>query len=462
MRLRKAEILGRVNNNLGVQFIRQDLTSFSGLELVKRFLRLLRLNERIRGHLGRYGLRGDYPYYKMVLLVIGMVILGVERISNVEYIKDDPLLKRFCELERIPTRYSIVRFMKSITDEALKGIVELNSSLLAEQIKKLGLTTLTIDIDGTVISSRGKPEMSGKGYNPVRRGAYSYFPLTAYLAQTGHFLRIMNRPGNVHDSNGSYNFIEELTAGFRFMLGGKVKLQIRHDSAFFSEKSLKMYEGKKLEYATKVPFWRYPAFKQIIAEHRRWRRMDSKTSYFYKSMKLDRWESERLFLFVRVAVPKREKVKEVQLDLFSPDDIDYRYSAICTNMKLKAKNLLRFMSGRSAQENAIGELKTNFGFDVIPSDSYRANSAYQQLSMLSYNLMNSFQLDALGCGAVKKVNRKVTRFYRNMKFKTIRFLVICKAGLLSKTDGKLRICMTANRPTKELYEKIIENLDSAA
>jgi hypothetical protein len=462
MRLRKAEIQGRVNNNLGIQFIRQDLTSFSGLELVKRYFRLLRLNERIREHLGRYGLRGDYPYYKMVLLVIGILILGVERISNVEYIKDDPLLKRFCEFERIPTRFTIVRFLKGITDEALKGIIELNSSLLAEQIKKLGLATLTIDIDGTVISSRGKPEQSGKGYNPIKRGAYSYFPLTAYLAQTGHFLKIMNRSGNVHDSNGSCDFIKELSAGLRFMLGERMKLQIRHDSAFFSEKGLKMYEEERLEYATKVPFWRYPVFKQITAGHRRWRRMDSKTHYFFKRMKLGSWESERMFLFVRVAIPKREKAKEAQLDLFSPDDIDYRYSVICTNMKLKAKNLFRFMSGRSAQENAIGELKSNFAFDAIPSDSYNANSAYQQLSMASYNLMNSFQLDALGCGIVRKVNRKVTRFYKTMKFKMIRFLVIYKAGLLSKTDGRLQIRMTANQPTEELYEKIMKNLDRAA
>jgi hypothetical protein len=462
MRLRKSEIQGRVNNNLGIQFIRQDLTSYSGLELVKRYFRMLRLNERVREHLGRYGLRGDYPYYKMVLLVIGMVILGIDRLSNVEYIKDDPLFKRFCELERIPTRFSIVRFLKGVTDEALRGIVELNSTLLTDEITKLGLRSLTIDIDGTVVSSRGTPELSGKGYNPIMRGANSYFPLTAYLAQTGHFLRIQNRSGNVHDSNGSYEFIEELVAGLRFTLGGKVKLQIRHDSAFFSEKSLKMYEDKELEYATKVPFWRYPAFKQIIAGNRRWHRIDSNISYFFKRMKLDRWESERLFLFIRVAIPKREKAKEVQLDLFSPDNIDYRYSALCTNMNLKAKNLFRFMSGRSAQENAIGELKTNFGFDAIPSDSYQANSAYQQLSMLSYNLMNSFQLDALGFGALKKANRKVTRFFKNMKFKMIRFLIIYKAGILSKTDGRLRICMTANRPTEILYEKIIENLSFVA
>lgn len=131
-------------------------------------------------------------------------------------------------------------------------------------------------------------------------------------------------------------------------------------------------------------------------------------------------------------------------------------------MKLKAKNLFGLISGSSAKENAIGELKSNFAFDTIPSNSYNANSAYQQLSIASYNLMNSFQLDALGCGIVKKVNRKMTRFYKTMKFKMIRFLVIYKAGLLSKTDDILQIRMTEKRRTEELYEKITKILDRAA
>ena len=262
MRLKKADISSRVNNNLGIKFIRQDLTSYSGLELVKRFFRIIKLNDSIKSRMKNIDFNGDYPFHKIILLLITMIILGVERVSNIEYIKDDPLVKRLCELDSIPSRYSIARFFKQFTDEVLKSFVELNSDLLVDQIEKLGLTTLTMDIDGTVISSRGKPELSGKGYNPIKRGAYSYFPLTAYLAQTGHFLKIKNRPGNVHDSNGSYEFIEDIIKGLKFMYGDRIRLQIRHDGAFFSEKNLKMYEKNGLEYASKVPFHRYPIFKQ--------------------------------------------------------------------------------------------------------------------------------------------------------------------------------------------------------
>ena len=462
MRLKKAKISSRVNNNLGIQFIRQDLTSYSGLELIKRYFRILKLNGTIKAKMKSIGFRGDYPVSKMLLLLIAMIILGVERISNIEYIKDDPLVKRFIELDMLPSRYSIIRFLKQFTGEALKSFIELNSELLVEQINKLGLTRLTIDIDGTVVSSRGKPELSGKGYNPIKRGAYSYFPLTAYLAQTGHFLKIMNRPGNVHDSNGSYEFIEELITGLKFMLGNRIRLQIRHDGAFFSEKNLKMYEKHGLEYASKVPFYRYPIFKRKILSRKKWRRLYSKTSYFFKRMKLDSWEEERLFLFIRIEVPKKKKKKECQLDLFSPDNIDYEYSVICTNSDMKAKNVIKFMSGRSAQEKAIGELKSDFSFDKLPSSSFNANSAFQQVSMMSYNLMNSFQLDALGHKHTVRKNIMVTRWYKNLRFKTIRFLFVYKAGILSRPNGKLTLNLSNNKATRNLYKNVMQNINLAA
>jgi hypothetical protein len=39
-----------------------------------------------------------------------------------------------------------------------------------------------------------------RGFNPHHRKDPSYYPLLAHLAQTGHILRLKNRPGNVHDS----------------------------------------------------------------------------------------------------------------------------------------------------------------------------------------------------------------------------------------------------------------------
>jgi len=462
MRLRKSDIQTKVNNNLKIKFIQQDLTSYSGLELIQRYFKMIKLNSRIKEKVRLFKYRGDYPTYKLILLILAALALGLERLSHIIYIKDDPLVERLSELKVIPSRRTILRFLTSITDESLKSIAELNSELLAEHIMNLGLTTLTIDIDGTVVTSRGKPELSAKGYNNIRRGAYSYFPLTAYLAQTGHFLKIMNRPGNVHDSNGSSEFIKELISSLRFLLGNKNRIQIRHDAGFFSEKRFKIYENEGVEYASKVPFWRYPIFKNKIMVRKKWKRIDSKTAYFFKRMKLDNWEEKRLFLFIRKEKPKKEKKKDCQLDLFEPNDRSYEYSGICTNMNFSAKNLYKFMLGRSAQEKAIGELKNEFSFDKLPSISYNVNSAYQQLSLMSYNLMTSFQLEALGYKDTFKRNLKRTRHYKNQSFKTIRFLLLYKAGIISKPDGIKVLSIFDNKATRELYETVLQNLTSAA
>ena len=179
-------------------------------------------------------------------------------------------------------------------------------------------------------------------------------------------------------------------------------------------------------------------------------------------MRLDSWEEERLFLFVRVKEPEEKKVKEYQLNLFSPDDGNYKYSAICTNMNLKAKNLFKFMSGRSAQEKAIGELKSDFSFDKLPSGSFAANSAFLQLCMLSYNLMTSFQLEGLGYKETKQRKIITTRIFKNVRFKTIRFFVINKAGLFYRPNGKQVLALSKNEATKKLYNKILNYLDLAA
>ena len=62
------------------------------------------------------------------------------------------------------------------------------------------------------------------------------------------------------------------------------------------------------------------------------------------------------------------------MKLFSPDDGHYEYSAVVTdNKNWDPKELLLFVSGRSAQENSISELKTSFAFDHIPTNTYQAN-----------------------------------------------------------------------------------------
>jgi hypothetical protein len=53
------------------------------------------------------------------------------------------------------------------------------------------------------------------------------------------------------------------------------------------------------------------------------------------------------------------------------------------------------MSGRGAHEKAFGERKTGFAFNSIPSQGLYANSAWQPLSVLAFNLARALQVSTI-------------------------------------------------------------------
>jgi hypothetical protein len=101
--------------------------------------------------------------------------------------------------------------------------------------------------------------------------------------------------------------------------------------------------------------------------------------------------------------------RNFQLDLFTPDDGHYEYSAVATNLELGLPALYAFICGRGAQEKTIAELKGEFALDVVPTNHYGANSAWQQLSILAHNVARSFQLDTVA--VAKPRSRKRTYAY---------------------------------------------------
>ena len=160
-----------------------------------------------------------------------------------------------------------------------------------------------------------------------------------------------------------------------------------------------------------------------------------------------------------IAQKLRRPKKHYQLDLFSPNNGIYEYSAVVADTKAwKAEDLLLFVSGRSAQENSISELKTSFAFDHIPTNTYQANSAYLQISQMAYNLATSMQHN-MGLTQPRKTNKKFTRLHKIMEWRTFRLLILNRAGRIVRENGYKVLQMTENPETKSLYEKISHSLE---
>jgi hypothetical protein len=148
--------------------------------------------------------------------------------------------------------------------------------------------------------------------------------------------------------------------------------------------------------------------------------------------------------------------RNFQLDLFTPDDGHFEYYAVATNLSLSLPALYAFVCGRGAQEKTFGELKGEFALDVVPTRHYGANSAWQQLSILAHNVARSFQLDTFAEPKPRSPKRTYAYLLRSMR--TLRFLLIARAGRLTRIDGRNVLRLTANAATQGLYAKITHAL----
>jgi len=455
MRLKVRRLWRAIKRELPIQFGHEQLTSYGGLELVRRYFQLIGLNARIRRALGKHT-HGDYGGNHLVLLVIGLLLVGARRLQHLRYLANDSLFARFCGLSRIPSDRTVVNWLKQFTQCSLRALMRLNSELLYEQIAKLGLRRLTIDLDGTVIRAGSKVAWAARGFNPHHPKDPSYYPLLAHLAQTGQILRLKNRPGNVHDSKGAERFVRELIGEIRARLGRALTLEFRMDAAFFQQNLLKLLTRLGCFYAVKVPFCQWTGVKALVAAQARWTAVAADIDGFETRLELAVWGLELRVVVYRKRVHHLSP-KNYQLDLFSPDDGYFEYSAVATNLTLSPHALWYFAAGRGAQEKTFAELKGEFALDVVPTNHYGANSAWLQLSILAHNLMRSFQLHST-LATAKPRSLKRTYSYRIASMKTLRFLLINRAARLARISGRKVLRFSSNLATETFYDRVTDHL----
>src|SRR6266403_4456084 len=453
MRLSVASLRRLVKRPLHVEFTHQELTSYSGLELLRRYLRQRDVPQRLRAACAPTG--GGYGGGRLALLVLALLYVGARRLEHLRYVAGDPLIARFCGLARLPTARTMGNWLRQFTQRTLAPLVQLNHDLVVDALTRRALPRLTIDVDGTVVRTGATVGWAFRGFNPHHRKDPSYYPLLAHVAQTGHILRLKNRPGNVHDSKQATAFLRAMIDRVRARLGHALPLEFRMDAAFFQRDVLRLLAIRGCAYAIKVGYWSWLPLKQLAAARRHWHALAPGVTGFEHWLTIPQWQLRLRVMIYRKHV-RHESPKNFQLDLFTPDDGHFEYYAVATNMALALPALYAFIGGRGAQEKTIAELKGEFALDVVPTKHYGANSAWQQLSVLAYNVARSFQLDT--GAAPRRRSRKRTYTYVLRSMRTLRFTLVARAGRLARIGGRQVLRLTFNPATAALYTRLGQRL----
>ena len=354
------------------------------------------------------------------------------------------MVLRILGLKRLPSLSTITRTLSRMDRGSMENVRRLSSELVLDRLATQKLSRLTLDFDGSVISTGKYAEGTAVGYNDKKKGARSYYPLFCTLAQTAQVLDVLHRRGNVHDSHDSISFMENCIAAVRTRLAAAV-VEARQDSAFFSDKTVDFYYSKNIQFSISVPFERFSQLKKMIESCRHWKRLDSEWEYFESDWTPQCWKTHPRFILLRHRVKKQSK-EPVQLELFTPHQEGYEFKVIVTNKTGKAKSILLFHNGRGAQENIFSELKSQCNMDYVPTRRLSGNLLYCQSAILAHNLFREMQMVVRGADRLTLAKRPALWIFEDAS--TIRQKLIHRAGRLTRPHGQLRLTMSGNDITR--------------
>ena len=326
MKLSRTAVRGKATLGMEVRFEPQKLTSYSGLILFQHFFSHLGLKERLGRCFRHLKANPIYGHHVVLLLLVVHLIIGHRQLQDLAYYRDDELVQRLLGLKRLPNVSTVSRSLKSADACSVDNVRAESRTVVLERLVAEGFATITLDFDGSVLSTGRHAEGAAVGFNKKKKGARSYYPLFCTVAQTDQVLDVHHRPGNVHDSKGADAFIERCVCTVRASLP-RARSRCAWTAPSSAETSSIDFTPWVSPSPSRCPSSAWAELKGRVEGRRRWRPMANGLGYFETRWKPKSWNTRYRFVFLRKPVRHQNK-EEIQLDLFKPVSHGYEFKVI--------------------------------------------------------------------------------------------------------------------------------------
>ena len=260
VRRSKAELRARVNGQLTFRYERAGLTSYAGLEFVRRWLRRDGLLALLRRELAAGLPPSDYGVLGLALVVLALILSGGRRLRHLRYLDGDPLVLRFCGLRHLPTARTVGRWLAAFRARHLPRLQQVNALVAARVIRHTGQRRLTIDVDGSVVSTGLQVAWLSGASIPI--GASSELLPDHRVERRGA------GAAGAESARQHPRGKASLTVLRAFLhtpptLGGATPLEFRMMGCPFPPRIL-AFSGRRADYAMKVPFYPWVGLKALV------------------------------------------------------------------------------------------------------------------------------------------------------------------------------------------------------
>jgi hypothetical protein len=391
---------------------RSTATPYGGLALFHTLARRLRLDRMINGDL--ILLKLPLPYWESdhVLTHVYNLLSGGTCIEDIANLQNSEAVRRMLGAARIPDPTTAGDFLRRFVTQGslsiLQKTIDRARVKVWKKVPKKKRRRATIDMDSHIREVYGECK---QGADFSYTGKWSYHPLIATLAETGEWLRVVNRPGNTASPEGALKMLAEcldLTAPYfeeriwrgdtAFYEAGLINMSVQRGAHFVvgvdAMANLVEIAQKLPPRAWKAMEWR-PEEEVIPEEEQRqkrfrWREFKARQRGYRDIQSREQNVAEFAYQPTNCdreyrMIVRRVKIRETkgQQVLFE----GYRYYFQLTDIgRWTPEEVVRFGYGRCDIENDIEQQENGIAAMKMPTGELLANAAYLLMAELAWNL----------------------------------------------------------------------------
>lgn len=399
----------------------------------------LRLISRMYEVAGYRGRRRRYAPHLMLFAFVVGVLLGVQRMAHLEWLRDDAVLLKWLRLPSWPVRkvFSRALVLREAARERLESLV----GELGVRTLPAGTTSVVVDIDPTAIVDYGNGEGSRFGYCGKGRRRRRHSPLVASVAETRGVLAAMYRGGDQIKAAELLAFFQRALERVLRALGSDVTVFFRGDSGMGMRPVMCWLLEQGHGFAFALAMRRQ--IKSLLVRATWSADPDDEMIEFTKcpgpacGLPAGTWV---------VGIRRRDDDDDnpAQGKLL-PGCRAYRYQSLITSEDWDPQDVWRFYNHRADCERVFRVGKQVLGMGHLVSRVYVANAAAFLLRLLAFNVDLLFQQSAEK--RATDANRKV--HHVGLEWRQFRFY--CSAGRLLREQGRWILRVPTNRRLAQLW-----------
>ncbi|MBI3421158.1 MAG: IS1380 family transposase [Candidatus Sungbacteria bacterium] len=408
--------------NVSVTFSAGHLTHFGGVYLLHCFLQQLQIRTFLSRLLRIPERNNHFSITERLFALLYPMILGLEKIELSALLGTNGVFQYLTGLPRFPNPTTLRRFLIGKSVDLLPRLHVAHNALRAQFLAvSFPVSSICLDFDSTARTLYGHQEGATKGYNPHHKGKKSYHPLICTEAHRKECLGGALRYGNAHTATGVKEMLDEVLA---ILPKGIRSLRTRADAGFYDGDFVAQLSQNRVGFAIvarmttlvkhKVPGLRYEKVGKTF----------STAEFQYKP---HGWDKTYRFVVLREKLTAK---RDAQLTLFKSNA--YSYHVIVTNLPLTPYGVFTFYEDRAGLERIIRIVKDDYSFGTAPTNNFKANALYAELSMLAYNLVVWFKLLCL------------PEDWQSYTVGTLRHKLLLIPGIFTRTDNRPQLKLPKN------------------